>query len=222
MPRPVTGRCVRAGMRARVMRPVGIRVGELEETTLGLDEAESLRLADLEELYHEAAARNMGVSRATFGRILQGARKKVADAIVNGKALRLAGGEILISGKGEPHVKIAIPSRDGAIDDHFGHCKAFAVFSVTDGSVTELPSIPSVEGCGCKSGIAATLAKEGITHLVAGNMGEGAVRVLGSHGIEVIRGASGSVRAAAESFAAGRLADSGVLCRSHGEHDCTH
>ncbi len=222
MPRPVTGRCLRAAIRPRLMRPVGIRVDELEETALGLDEAESLRLADLEGLYHEAAARNMGVSRATFGRILQSARRKVADAIVNGKALRLSGGEIFISDKGAPPMKIALPSRDGAIDDHFGHCKAFAVFSVDGGTVAELAPIPSVEGCGCKSGIAATLAKEGITHLVAGNMGEGAVRVLGSHGIEVVRGASGSVRAAAEAFAAGRLADSGILCQSHGDHDCTH
>ena len=204
------------------MRPVGVRVDVLEETTLGLDEAEALRLADLEGLYHEAAARNMGVSRATFGRILASARGKTADAIVNGKALRLAGGHVLISGKGDTRMKIALPSRDGAIDDHFGHCKAFAVFSVTDGTVSELPSIPSVEGCGCKSGIAATLAQEGITHLVAGNMGEGAVRVLVSHGIKVVRGASGSVRTAAEAFAAGRLADSGILCSSHGEHDCSH
>lgn len=222
MPRPVTGRCLRAEICPRLMRPVGVRSGELEETTIGLDEAEALRLADLEGLYHEAAARNMGISRATFGRILQGARAKVADAIVNGKALRLAGGKIVISGKGDKPMKIALPSRDGAIDDHFGHCKAFAVFSVSDGAVAELPSIPSVEGCGCKSGIAATLAKEGITHLVAGNMGEGAVRVLGSHGIEVIRGASGDVKTAAEALAAGRLADSGILCHSHGDHDCHH
>lgn len=225
MPRPITGRCLRAEIRPRLLRPVGILVGDLEETRLGLDEAEALRLADLEGLYHEAAARKMGVSRATFGRILESARKKVADAIVNGKALRLAGGEIVISGKGDSRMKIALPSRDGAIDDHFGHCKAFAVFSVTDGKLTELPSIPSLEGCGCKSGVAATLAQEGITHLVAGNMGEGAVRVLGSHGISVIRGASGSVKTAAEAFAAGRLADSGILCSSHdehGEHECHH
>ena len=57
-------------------------------------------------------------------------------------------------------------------------------------------------GCGCKSGIGATLAKMGVTHLVAGNMGDGAVRVLASHGISVTRGAAGNARAAVERFAA--------------------
>ena len=62
---------------------------DLDEVRLALDEMEAIRLADLEGLYHEDAAQEMGVSRATFGRILQGARRKVADAIVGGKALRI-------------------------------------------------------------------------------------------------------------------------------------
>ncbi len=62
---------------------------ELEEMTLTMDEVEALRLADHEGLYHEDAAQRMQISRATFGRILEGARKKIADVIVNGKALRI-------------------------------------------------------------------------------------------------------------------------------------
>lgn len=54
-----------------------------------MDELESVRLADYEGLYHEDAAVKMGISRATFGRILNNARRKVADAIVNGKALKI-------------------------------------------------------------------------------------------------------------------------------------
>jgi len=55
-------------------------------------------------------------------------------------------------------------------------------------------------------------------------MGEGAVRVLGSQGIVVVRGASGSAKAAAEAFAKGALADSGLGCAGHGEpgHECAH
>jgi predicted DNA-binding protein (UPF0251 family) len=56
---------------------------------LSLDELEAIRLADYEGRYHEEAAKNMAVSRATFGRILSKARKKVAEAIVDGKALRI-------------------------------------------------------------------------------------------------------------------------------------
>ena len=62
---------------------------DLQEVRLALDEMESIRLADLEAMYHEDAAQEMGVSRATFGRILEGARRKVAEAIVQGKALRI-------------------------------------------------------------------------------------------------------------------------------------
>ena len=54
-----------------------------------MDELEAVRLADYEGLYHEDAAVKMGISRATFGRILNNARRKVADAIVNGKALKI-------------------------------------------------------------------------------------------------------------------------------------
>ena len=61
----------------------------LEEVLLSLDEFEAIRLADNEGLYHEEAAVRMNVSRATFGRILDNARGKVADAIINGKALKI-------------------------------------------------------------------------------------------------------------------------------------
>lgn len=61
---------------------------------LGLDELEAIRLADLLGLYHEEAAEHMGVSRATFGRILESARKKVAEALVFGKGLRIGGGHV--------------------------------------------------------------------------------------------------------------------------------
>ena len=121
-------------------------------------------------------------------------------------------------------MKIAVPSRDGIVDEHFGHCKEFLIFRVEGESLVEEQSVPSLEGCGCKSGVAAVLARSGVTHLVGGNMGEGAVRVLGSQGIRVVRGATGQARAAAEAFARGTLADSGLGCAGHGEagHECNH
>jgi predicted DNA-binding protein (UPF0251 family) len=64
------------------------------EIILTLDEAEALRLADVEGLYQEEAAKRMNVSRPTFGRILEIAHRKVADAIVNGKAIKLEGGVV--------------------------------------------------------------------------------------------------------------------------------
>jgi len=73
---------------------------KLEEVFLLMDEVEALRLADLEGLYHEDASRKMGVSRATFGRILKQAKRKVAEALLKGKALKI---ETNINEKGESH-----------------------------------------------------------------------------------------------------------------------
>ena len=66
----------------------------LETVNLTLDGLEALRLADLEGLYQEEAARRMGVSRATFARVLAAARRAVADALVHGQAVEVRGGAV--------------------------------------------------------------------------------------------------------------------------------
>jgi predicted DNA-binding protein (UPF0251 family) len=71
-------------------KPQGIPMRDLEEIELELDEIEALRLADLEDLYQADAAAKMGVSRQTFGNIIARAHKKVAAALLGGKALRIA------------------------------------------------------------------------------------------------------------------------------------
>jgi predicted DNA-binding protein (UPF0251 family) len=80
-------------------KPRGIPMVELDEVKLTVDEREAIRLSDLLGLSHEEAGRSMGVSRATFGRIVQRARKAVADALINGKAINVEGGNYkMISG----------------------------------------------------------------------------------------------------------------------------
>ena len=64
----------------------------LEEVNLTLDELEAIRLADLTELYQEDAAKKMNISRQTFGNIINSAHKKIADALLNAKALKIEGG----------------------------------------------------------------------------------------------------------------------------------
>jgi len=89
MTRPKKCRFVSCNPRALYFKPRGIPLSQLEETGLDIDELEAIRLADYEGMYHEDAAVKMNISRPTFGRILKHARSKVADAIVNGKALRI-------------------------------------------------------------------------------------------------------------------------------------
>jgi predicted DNA-binding protein (UPF0251 family) len=94
MPRPCCRRRISGAPPAGVFKPAGIPGRFLEEVVLGLDGLEALRLADLEGLYQEEAAARMGVSRATFGRIVADARRRVAEALVGGKLLRIEGGPV--------------------------------------------------------------------------------------------------------------------------------
>ncbi len=87
--RPKKERHVCCKIEAKYFKPRGIPMGELEEVVLLADEVEAIHLADLKQLYQEDAALKMKVSRQTFGRIVESARAKIADALINGKALRL-------------------------------------------------------------------------------------------------------------------------------------
>jgi hypothetical protein len=78
---------------------------------LTLDEYEAIRLADLEGLYQEQAAARMKVSRQTFGRIVETARRKVADVLVHGKTLRIEGGPVAARGR----VPVLCPRCHGAL-----------------------------------------------------------------------------------------------------------
>lgn len=97
MARPKCSRLVTGEPQQSCFKPKGIPMTELEEVILGIDELEALRLADLAALYHAEAAERMKVSRPTFGRILESARRKVADALVSGKALKIEGGVVTVS-----------------------------------------------------------------------------------------------------------------------------
>jgi predicted DNA-binding protein (UPF0251 family) len=77
-------------------RPKGMTALSLEEVLLTLDEYEAVRLADFERLYQEQAALRMNISRQTFGRIIESAHRKIADVLVNGKALKIEGGDVSI------------------------------------------------------------------------------------------------------------------------------
>jgi len=119
-------------------------------------------------------------------------------------------------------MKIALPSRGNMVDEHFGHCEHFTVFTI-DGArrITGEERVESPAGCGCRSNIAHTLAEMGVEVMLAGNMGDGAVRVLQSQGIEVVRGCTGGVRETVEAWLTGNVGDSGVSCaQHHGDHDC--
>jgi predicted DNA-binding protein (UPF0251 family) len=89
MSRPRKCRIVQCRPDATYFKPRGIPLIDLVEVSISLDEIEAIRLADYKKLYHEDAAKTMNISRQTFGRILKDARRKVAECLLKGKALKI-------------------------------------------------------------------------------------------------------------------------------------
>ncbi len=96
MARPVKPKLVGEAPRTDYFKPRGIPLAQLEEVNLTVEELEALRLVDLEGMYQEDAAREMGISRQTVQRMITEARAKVVEALVAGKALRIEGGSYIL------------------------------------------------------------------------------------------------------------------------------
>jgi predicted DNA-binding protein (UPF0251 family) len=105
MPRPQIQRQIGYRPTTTHFKPQGIPLRMLETIELATDELEAVRLTDLEGLYQEQAAEQMGVSRQTLGLILKRAHKKIAEALIQGKAIQL---EVA-----EPAVTPLAPRRGG-------------------------------------------------------------------------------------------------------------
>ncbi len=94
-------RCRRVGFQPSTtyFKPAGVRIRELEEVVFTVEEFESIRLKDLKGLDQEECAKSMNISQPTFHRLVLTARQKIADAIVNGKAIRIQGGNYQFVGR---------------------------------------------------------------------------------------------------------------------------
>lgn len=122
-------------------------------------------------------------------------------------------------------MKIAVPvTSDNQIDNHFGHCEFYRVFTISDeNKITDTQILKSPQGCGCKSDIAQVLALNGVSVMLAGGIGNGAIHVLGNAGINVVRGCSGNATEVINQYVAGSIIDSGLSCQSHDhDHVCSH
>jgi uncharacterized protein len=114
MPRPCCPRHIDVHPCAAYFKPAGIPARLLEEIVLTLDELEALRLADFEGLYQEEAAARMKISRPTFSRVVEQARRKVATALIQGKALRMDGGSVVMKASAASAAEGEAPNQRGA------------------------------------------------------------------------------------------------------------
>ena len=117
-------------------------------------------------------------------------------------------------------MKIAIPTRNNKVDDHFGHCEYYTIFSISDkNDIEKMETFEAPQGCGCQSNIASILKEMGVKTMLAGNMGQGAINKISSVGIEVYRGCTGDVKLLVEDFLNDKITDSGETCQHHHGHE---
>lgn len=127
------------------------------------------------------------------------------------------------------NMKIAVPvTAENQVDGHFGHCEMYGIYTISEkNEISDIRKAESPQGCGCKSDIASVLANDGVTVMLAGGIGGGAINVLNASGIEVIRGCSGYADDVVRQYIAGTISDSGESCHIHGSHhehggECSH
>ena len=243
MPRPRKFRKVCHFPRNLSFEP-GQTAENVEPVYLTLDEYETIRLMDREGLSQEEAGERMNVARTTVQMIYTSARKKIADVLVEGRPLRIEGGEYRLcrgdaegcgekscfkqkinqryeKPKGEHLMRIAVTYEEGRIFQHFGHTQQFKVYDVQDGKIIA-SEVVDTNGSG-HGALAGVLTALNADVLICGGIGGGAQMALAAAGIRLFGGVSGDADAAVEALVNGNLEyNPNVKCNHHGEHHHHH
>ena len=205
--------------------------GQAETITMTLDEYECIRLIDREKLTQEQCAQRMDIARTTVTGIYESARGKLAEALVDGKTLRIGGGSYRLNSQGTRHIdmkgdhcmRIATTYENGEIFQYFGHTEQFKLYDVEDGAIV---NTQIVDSNGSGHGMLAGFLKEAkVDALICGGIGMGAQMALAEAGIRLYAGVQGSADEAAKALAEGRLEyDPSARCDHHEHHggDCGH
>ena len=211
-----------------------------EPVILTVDEYETIRLIDKEGLSQEECGRQLGVGRTTAQKIYETARRKVADALVLGRSIKIEGGDFYLCNgnlefcykkscikrifqaefkidKGEKVMRIAVTYENGDIFQHFGHTEQFKIYDIEDGKVKESHIInTNGQGHGALADILHSIHAD---ILICGGIGSGAQTALSALGIKLYGGASGSADTAVEAFLAGSLDYNPDVRCSHHDHE---
>ncbi len=190
-----------------------------ETIIMTVDEYETLRLMDFLGLQQEECAQRLGVARTTVQAIYNRARKKTAQALIEGKCLHIDGGTYKIYK--EEKMKIAVTYEKEQVFQHFGHSEAFKLYTIENDTVKDT-EVVSTQGSG--HGALANFLKDlGVTTLICGGIGGGAKEALAQANIEIFPGASGNADEAVNSLLGGTLKyDPDTQCDHHGKEHHGH
>ena len=239
MPRPRKCRKVCHYPEVLAFVPVG-NEEKKQDIILTVDEYETIRLIDKEGFSQEQCGEQMKVARTTVQLIYNSARVKIANALVDGRSLRIEGGDYqLCKGndkaceqrnclkkeyshkyadmKGEYIMRIAVTYENGMIFQHFGHTQEFKIYDVQDGKILASEVVDTNgSGHGALAGVLTALHAD---VLICGGIGGGAQMALAAAGSQLFGGGSGSADAAVEALISGNLLyNPNVQCNHHGEH----
>lgn len=212
--------------------------GEGPPVILTVDEYEAIRLIDREGFSQEQCGVFMGVARTTVQQVYASAREKLALFLVEGRPLRIGGGDYRLcrggeegcsgcfkrryheryaKSKGEHSMRIAVTYEGGQVFQHFGHTREFKVYDVEGGEVKSAQVVDTNgSGHGALAGVLNALSAD---ILICGGIGGGAQAALAAAGIQLYGGVSGGADEAVASFLAGKLDyDPDVRCGHHKEH----
>ena len=192
-----------------------------ETLLLTLDEYETIRVIDFLRMTQEECAAQMGVSRSTVTSIYDSARSKLADAIVNGKRIRITGGAYRIddvpyshavSAKEKDVRRIAATYSQGLIGQHFSWTEQFKIYDILDTAIKD-EQIIDTDGTGHGALVGFLRAAE-VEVLICNGIGIGAKSLLEDAGIQLLTGVTGSADEAIQAWLSGDLrSDSDAVCR---------
>jgi predicted DNA-binding protein (UPF0251 family)/predicted Fe-Mo cluster-binding NifX family protein len=232
MVRPQKCRRVAAVPGVTYFKPAGIPLRFLQEVCLTIAQAEALRLKDVEGLEQAEAAVRMGISRPTFQRLLTSARKQVSDALLNGKAIRIEGGNFQVNPSafnyyenqeniGGKTMKYAMPVSGNQLMPHFGQASEFMLMDLDDtGKVLKKETI-AVQPHSCGT-LPLELARRGVSVVLAGGMGMGPRMAFQQSNILVVLGVSEPDPEKAAAAHVNNTLESGANVCNHGDAACDH
>lgn len=209
-----------------------------EPIFIAIDEYETIRLIDKEGLSQEECASFMQIARTTVQRIYDLARKKLACSIVEGRPLKIEGGDFCLcngqnancgkkncykqifsqqynNSKGEYQMKVAVTYENEMVFQHFGHTKQFKVYEVQDNKIVE-SKIVDTNGSG-HGALAGILQALNIDTLICGGIGGGAQNALAAANIKLYGGVTGLADSAVEDLLQGNLKYNPDVKCNHGD-----
>ena len=225
MPRIKKDRYCRRLSDEKIYVPKGQPFCSSDYVVIELDEFEAIRLCDYDGKSQIEASEEMGVSRGTLQRLLISGRKKIVDGFFHSKSIVIRNENKNIKFKGENNmainlngeIRIAFPTNDKEnVEEHFGHCKVFAIFNVKDKEIVKVEYInapPHQPGL-----LPKFLGELDVATIITGGMGQRAIDLFKAQNVEVILGARGLIKDNLNEYLGGELYSTGSPC----DHDHDH